>query len=86
MMKPKDFAKYRLQARPEGQEPSPALLGMNYELDAKSLLQMFPLEDRPTVEEAQRLRDEFAKSFPSLEEELQKLRLKAREEKELKWR
>lgn len=38
------------------------------------MLEMFPLEDRPTVEEAQRLRDGFARSFPTLEEKLQELR------------
>lgn len=69
-MKPKDFQKYRLPLASE-------LLRMNYDLNYKSLLDAVPPEDRPTVEEAQRLRDEFAKSFPALEEKLKELRAQA---------
>lgn len=66
MMKPKDFEKFRMK-RPEGQ---PLLMLVHDDI-------MFSAEDRPTVEEAQRLRDEFAKNFPTLEEKLQELRAQA---------
>jgi hypothetical protein len=78
--------KYHMK-RPEGQSPAPTptLFGMGYGLDAKSLLDMVPLEDRPTIEEAhQRLRDQFAESFPSLEAELQKLRAHALQGRKIK--
>lgn len=81
MMKPKDFEKFRMKA-PEptplaSNLSTPAIFGTDYGMDTKSLLETFPPEDRPTVEEAQRLRDEFAKNFPTLEEKLQELRAQA---------
>ena len=84
-MKLKDFQKYR-KPRPEGQtEPPPeshnsrTLFGIGYGLSAARLLETFK-EDRLTVEEAQRLRDEFARDFPDLEETLEKIRNQAYEE------
>ena len=83
-MKLKDFQKYR-KPRPEGHrtDEAPAaglsLFGMNYGL---SKLSFTPLreEDRLTMEEAQRLRDAFARDFPALEETLEKIRNQAYEE------
>ena len=85
-MKLKDFEKFRKEApmlEREGQPPpashnSRSLFSIGYGISAERLLEMFPLEDRPTVEEAQRLRDEFAKNFPTLEEKLRELRGRGR--------
>ena len=82
-MGPKDFAKYRMK-RPEGQTlksqdafNESSLFGIGYGISADKLLEMFPLEDRPTVEEAQRLHGEFNRCFPALSWKIDEIRKEA---------